>query len=117
MTMKNTTPPQKPNEPTPYRKWMMDALGIVIFILNRMAASLAELVRKTAKTRLLYKGSEIIMLEDLSIGLGISGRTVRRYGSDGKFEYYASKDGRRSFLTQEQFDRFIENNFILSTEK
>lgn len=115
--MKNTTPPAKPNEPTPYRKWMMDAIGIVIFILNRMAASLTELVRKTSRTRLSYKGSEIIMLEDLSIGLGISGRTVRRYGNDRRFEYYSSKDGRRSFLTQEQFDRFIEDNFILSSEK
>lgn len=107
----NTTPPRQPGEPTPYRKWMMDAIGMVINLLSSIAGSLKEIVAKSGRPRLKLHGKEIIMFEDLAFGLNKTTRTLRKLRSEGKMSYYISNDGRTIFLTQDQFEKYIESAY------
>lgn len=107
----NTTPPRQPGEPTPYRKWMMDAIGMQICLLNDISNSLKEIVTNSIRPRLRFKGKEIIMFEDLAIGLNKTIRTLRKKRANGEMEYYISEDGRSVFMTQEQFDTYIEQAY------
>lgn len=107
----NTTPPKQPGEPTPYRKWVMDAIGMVINLLSSIAGSLKEIMTKSGRPRLKLHGKEIIMFEDLAFGLNKSTRTLRKLRSEGKMSYYISNDGRTIFLTQDQFEKYIENTY------
>lgn len=107
----NTTPPKQPGEPTPYRRWIMDAMSMVINLLNSIADSMKELVTKSGRPRLKLHGKEIIMFEDLAFGLNKTTRTLRKLRSEGKISYYISNDGRTIFLTQDQFDKYIETSF------
>ena len=109
-------PPQPPVNAQPYQKWIMDTFGVALFLLSKIANSLAELVSKTNRVRLSYKGKTIIMVQDIAIGLNLSTRTIKRYRSDEKLKYYLSLDGHTVFTTQEQFDEFIEKNFVHSDD-
>lgn len=108
----NTTLQQQPYEPNATKKWLMDAVGIMVFHLGSIAESIKELVVKSSRPKLRIKGKEIIMVEDLAIGLGKSTRTFRRLRSEGKLSYWVSKDGHTVFVTQDQFEEYILNNFV-----
>lgn len=108
----NTLPPTQPGEPTPYRKWIMDSISTVIHILNSIADTLKAILSKMGRQKLNIGGSEIIMLEDVAIGMNKSPRTFRKFRADGKLDYYISADGRTVFVTQEQFEAFISRNFL-----
>ncbi|MBF0731777.1 hypothetical protein [Bacteroides acidifaciens] len=110
--MMNTKPPDQPRDTTPLSKWMMDTMTIVIYLLNSIANSMIKLVKKSDKPQLSYKGSTIIMLEDLAIGLNKTTRTIRKMRAEGKMEYYISNDGRTIFMTQDQFDNYVLQNFV-----
>ena len=86
----NTKPPDQPRDTTPLSKWMMDTMTIVVYLLNSIANSMIKLVKKSNKPQLSYKGSTIIMLEDLAIGLNKTTRTIRKMRAEGKMEYYIS---------------------------
>lgn len=107
----NTTPPPQPKDMRPFSKWMMDTASIVVYLLNSIADSLADIVEKSNKPRLSFKGSPIIMMEDIAVGLNKTTRTLRKMRSSGKMEYYISEDGRTVFMTQAQFDDYVLNNF------
>lgn len=111
----NLSPPSLVGE-SPFRKWLIQCGGIAVGLLNKMVEHLAEIARKSSNTRLYFRGQEIIPIEILSQKFGVTTRTLRRYRSDGKLEYYISKDGRTVFVTQTQFDKYIEDNFICSTD-
>ena len=64
----NTSPPPQYPESEPFKKWIMDAVGTMVFLLGSMTESLKEIAEKSGKAKLKYKGKEIIMLEDLAIG-------------------------------------------------
>lgn len=113
----NTTPPRQPGEPTPYRRWIMDAVCIMINLLNCIAGSMKELVSKSGRPRLSLNGKEIIMFEDLAFGLNKTTRTLRKLRSEGKISYYISNDGRSIFLTQDQFEKYIEKSYQLVAEE
>ena len=85
----NTKPPDQPRDTTPLSKWMMDTMTIVVYLLN-----------------------SIRMLEDLAIGLNKTTRTIRKMRAEGKMEYYISNDGRTIFMTQDQFDDYVLQNFV-----
>lgn len=108
----NTKPPDQPRDTTPLSKWMMDTMTIVVYLLNSIASSMIKLVKKSNKPQLSYKGSTIIMLEDLAIGLNKTTRTIRKMRAEGKMEYYISNDGRTIFMTQDQFDDYVLQNFV-----
>lgn len=108
----NTILQQQPYEPNATKKWLMDAVGIMVFHLGSIAESIKELVIKSSRPKLRIKGKEIIMVEDLAIGLGKSTRTFRRLRSEGKLSYWVSKDGHTVFVTQDQFEEYILNNFV-----
>lgn len=108
----NTTPKPQPKDTGPFSKWMMDTASIAIYLLNSIADSLAKLVRNTGRPRLTYKGSAIILMDDLAVGLNKTTRTLRKIRADGKMEYYVSNDGRTVFMTQAQFDDYIIRNFV-----
>lgn len=108
----NTTLAPQPHEPNATKKWLMDAVGIIVFHLGSMAESFKELVTKSGRPRLHIGGKEIIMVEDLAIGLGKSTRTFRRFRSEKKLSYWISKDGHTVFVTQDQFEDFIYSNFV-----
>lgn len=108
----NTKPPDQPRDTTPLSKWMMDTMTIVVYLLNSIASSMIKLVKKSNKPQLSYKGSTIIMLEDLAVGLNKTTRTIRKMRAEGKMEYYISNDGRTIFITQDQFDDYVLQNFV-----
>lgn len=108
----NTKPPDQPRDTTPLSKWMMDTMTIVVYLLNSIASSMIKLVKKSNKPQLSYKGSTIIMLEDLAVGLNKTTRTIRKMRAEGKMEYYISNDGRTIFMTQDQFDDYVLQNFV-----
>lgn len=112
----NTSPPPMYPESEPFKKWMMDAIGTMVFLLGSMTESLKEIAEKSGKAKLKYKGKEIIMLEDLAIGLNKSTRTFRRLRAEKKIKFWSSKDGHTVFITQDQFDDYIARNFIPSDE-
>lgn len=109
-------PPQPPISNQPYQKWMMDTLGIAVFISSRIAQAIADLSVRAKKTTLRYKGKQIIMFDEFAIGMNLSTRTLQRYRAEGKIKYYVSNDGHTTFTTQEQFDDFIERNFVASDD-
>lgn len=111
----NTNPPPILRDTTPYAKWMTDTMGIIVYLLNSIASSLKKIVTRTGRPRLTYQGHEIIMLEDLAIGLNRTPRTLRNLRSEGKIAFYVSLDGRTIFLTQKELDEYIEKNYRLST--
>ena len=108
----NTSPPPQYPESEPFKKWIMDAVGTMVFLLGSMTESLKEIAEKSGKAKLKYKGKEIIMLEDLAIGLNKSPRTFRRLRAEKKISYWSSKDGHTVFVTQDQFDDYITNTFV-----
>ena len=63
----NTSPPPQYPESEPFKKWIMDAVGTMVFLLGSMTESLKEIAEKSGKAKLKYKGKEIIMLEDLAV--------------------------------------------------
>ena len=67
-----------------------------------------------APPSLSYKGQRIIPLDDVTAGLGITKRTMRKYRDEGKIEIYESLTCGVSFVTQEAFNDFIDNHFISS---
>ncbi len=107
----DTRPPTQPGEPTPYKKWIMDSITTVIYILNSIAETLKAILSKTARQRLKIDGSEILMIEDIALGMSKSPRTFRKFRAEGKLDYYISNDGRTVFMTQEQFEQYIKRNF------
>lgn len=111
----NLSPPSLVGE-SPFRKWLIQCGSIALGLLKNAVEHLSEIARKSSSTRLYFRGQEIIPIELLSQKFGVTIRTFRRYRSTGKLEYYISKDGRTVFVTQSQFDKFIEDNFICSTE-
>jgi len=64
---------------------MMDTMTIVVYLLNSIANSMIKLVKKSDKPQLSYKGSTIIMLEDLAIGLNKTTRTIEKCELKGKW--------------------------------
>lgn len=113
--MTDTTPPPKPTiGNSPFQKWMMDAVGIIILLLTRIVKSLAVKPDVAKRTRLCYRGREIIMFDAITQGLNISNRTAQRYRQSGKMKFYVSKDGRTVFTTTELFDEYIDENFVRS---
>lgn len=108
----NTKPPDQPRDNSPFSKWMMDTMTIVVYLLNSIAGSMIKLVKSSDKPQLSYKGSAIIMFEDLAIGLNKTPRTLRKMRAEGKMEYYVSHDGRMIFMTQDQFDDYVQRNFV-----
>ena len=107
----NTRPPDQPKDTTPYHKWMMDTLTIVVYIMNSIADSLKKLVTKSGRQPLKFMGKEIIMLEDVAIGMNKTTRTLRTIRADGKLDYYVSEDGRTIFVTQDQLDEYFSKHF------
>ncbi len=113
--MDNSTPPPKPLiGNSPFQKWMMDAIGIIIHLLSRIAKSMAIKAGDGKRVKLRYRGHEIIMFDAITQGLNISNRTAQRYRQSGKMKFYVSKDGRTVFTTAELFDEYIDENFVRS---
>ncbi len=67
-----------------------------------------------APPALSYKGQRIIPLDDITVGLGITKKTIRKYRDKGKIEIYESLTCGAAFVTQEAFNDFIDNHFISS---
>ncbi len=61
-----------------------------------------------------YHGKRIISLDDVTLGLHISKKTMRKYRDEGKIEIYESLTCGAAFVTQEAFNDFIDNHFISS---
>lgn len=90
--------------------------SFLFYLLKKIIELLIELVKKTKRPVLKYKGKEIIPIERIAIDLNLSPRTIQRYRAKGAIEYYVSQDGHTIFVTEDQFDAFIESYFTLSTE-
>lgn len=67
-----------------------------------------------APPSLSYKGQRIIPLDNVTAGLGITKRTMRKYRDEGKIEIYESTTCGAAFVTQEAFNDFIDKHFISS---
>lgn len=67
-----------------------------------------------APPSLTYKGQRIIPLDNVTAGLGITKRTMRKYRDEGKIEIYESLTCGAAFVTQEAFNDFIDKHFISS---
>lgn len=67
-----------------------------------------------APHELFYHGKRIISLDDVTLGLHISKKTMRKYRDEGKIEIYESLTCGAAFVTQEAFNDFIDNHFISS---
>ncbi len=63
---------------------------------------------------LFYHGQRIITLDDVTSGLHITKKTIRKYRDEGKIEIYESLTCGAAFVTQEAFNNFIDNHFISS---
>lgn len=111
----NLSPPDYTGE-TPFKRWLALAGKSALGLLHKITELLYEISTGSPRTRLYYRGEEVIPIEVLARTFGISIRTLRRYRSSGKLEYYISKDGRQIFLLKSQFERFIDANFVCSTE-
>ena len=64
------------------------------------------------RPRLFYHGEPIIPLDDVVTGLDVSEKTIRRYRDAGKITVYESKEGNIKFVLQSDFDTFLEQTFI-----
>lgn len=111
----NLYPPDYNGE-TPFKRWLAISGKIALGLLSRITEQLCEISTGELRPRLLYRGEEVIPIEVFSRSFGISIRTLRRYRGSGKLEYFISKDGRQIFLLQSQFEKFIETNFVCSTD-
>jgi hypothetical protein len=67
-----------------------------------------------ASPELFYHGKRIISLDDVTLGLHISKKTMRKYRDEGKIEIHESLTCGAAFVTQEAFNDFIDNHFISS---
>lgn len=67
------------------------------------------------RPRLFFRGEPIILLEDITTGLNVSEKTIRRYRDAGKIEIYESIEGNIKFVRQCDLDRFLEQHFISSS--
>lgn len=67
------------------------------------------------QNRLYYRGEPIILLNDLVTGLDVSEKTIKRYRDAGKLTVYESKGGNIKFVLQSDFDAFLDNYFISSS--
>ena len=50
----NTSPPPQYPESEPFKKWIMDAVGTMVFLLGSMTESLKEIAEKSGKAKLKY---------------------------------------------------------------
>lgn len=69
----------------------------------------------SSRSRLYYRGEPIILLTDLVTGLDVSEKTIKRYRDAGKLTVYESKEGNIKFVLQSDFDTFLDNYFISSS--
>lgn len=67
-----------------------------------------------APPELFYHGKRIISLDDITAGLHITKRTMRKYRDEGKIEIYESLTCGAAFVTQDAFNDFIDSHFISS---
>ncbi len=67
-----------------------------------------------APPELFYHGQRIISLDDVTSGLHITKRTMRKYRDEGIIEIYESRTCGAAFVTQEAFNNFIDSHFISS---
>lgn len=67
-----------------------------------------------APPALSYNGQRIIALDDVTSGLHITKKTMRKYRDEGKIEIYESRTCGAAFVTQEAFNDFIDTHFISS---
>lgn len=113
--MDTTKPPPQPTlNNQPFQKWMMEATGIIIFLLSKIAESLSDIATGSKKAKLRYRGQMIIMFDEILAGMNLSKRTGLRMRSSNKLEHYISRDGNLTFCTQEQFDDYIDRCFVRS---
>lgn len=67
-----------------------------------------------APPELFYRGKRIISLDDVTAGLHITKKTMRKYRDEGKIEIYESRTCGAAFVTQDAFNDFIDSHFISS---
>lgn len=67
------------------------------------------------RSKLYYRGEPIILLTDLVTGLDVSEKTIKRYRDAGKLTVYESREGNIKFVLQSDFDAFLDNHFISSS--
>lgn len=67
-----------------------------------------------APPELFYHGKRIISLDDVTAGLHITKKTMRKYRDEGKIEIYESRTCGAAFVTQDAFNDFIDSHFISS---
>ena len=67
------------------------------------------------RSKLYYRGEPIILLTDLVTGLDVSEKTIKRYRDAGKLTVYESREGNIKFVLQSDFDAFLDNYFISSS--
>lgn len=67
-----------------------------------------------APPELFYRGKRIISLDDITAGLHITKKTMRKYRDEGKIEIYESRTCGAAFVTQDAFNDFIDSHFISS---
>ncbi len=80
-----------------------------------LAGMRAENGDKTrAPPELYYHGKRIISLDDVTTGLHITKKTMRKYRDEGIIEIYESRTCGAAFVTQEAFNDFIDSHFISS---
>ena len=83
-----------------------------IALIEERARSPGE---NSRRNRLYYRGEPIILLTDLVTGLDVSEKTIKRYRDAGKLIVYESKEGNIKFVLQSDFDAFLDNYFISSS--
>lgn len=87
----------------------------VLMACMTLAGIRAENSDKTrAPPELYYHGKRIISLDDVTTGLHITKKTIRKYRDEGKIEIYESRTCGAAFVTQEAFNDFIDSHFISS---
>lgn len=80
-----------------------------------LAGIRADSENKTrAPPELFYHGKRIISLDDVTAGLHITKRTMRKYRDEGIIEIYESRTCGAAFVTQDAFNDFIDSHFISS---
>ncbi len=90
---------------------MMDTMTIVVYLLNSIANSMIKLVKKSDKPQLSYKGSTIIMLEDLAIVLTKRPEQSEKCEPRGKWNTISAMMTHH-IHDQDQFDDYVLQNFV-----
>ncbi len=67
-----------------------------------------------APPNLFYHGQRIITLDDVTAGLHITKKTMRKYRDEGKIEIYESRTCGAAFVTQDALNAFIDSHFVSS---